>query len=161
MNWISNFFKSKSSSEKKASRPEKQIDFVKITKDWNADPVSPEIELSINGLDLIMDIYLNHLVFDNHKEGDKAKIQFKNCSEYSLNTCNDEGYYYGQYRTYPSELPWGEFYEIKSGMDRNYPEPIIKIQDNNLEKRHYIFFFKDETFECLASGFDVEFYNEK
>ena len=95
------------------------------------------------------------------KKGDKVKIRFINCSLYSLNTCNDEGYYYGQYRTNPNELPWGEFYEIKSGLDRNMPNPIVKIADDNSDKKHFIFFFKDETFECIASEYELVFYNEK
>lgn len=141
--------------------PIQQVNFIQITTDWNADPVSPEIELNIDGLDLVMDIYVNHLAFDKFKEGDKAKIRFLDCSQYSLNPCNDEGYYYGQYRTNPNKLPWGEFYEITSGLDRHFPEPIIKVQDNEIDKRHYVFFFKDETFECIASDYELEFYNEK
>ena len=132
-------------------KPIRKIDFVQINTGWNAHSVSPEIELSVEGIDLVMDVFLNHFVFDNIKEGDKARIRFKNCVEYSLNTCNDEGYFYGQYRTNPNELPWGEFYEIKSGLDKNFPNPITKIQNDSKDRRHYIFFFKDETFECLAS----------
>jgi hypothetical protein len=138
-----------------------KIEYNKLTKNWNADPVLPEIELEIDRNDLIMCIRLNHYVFDNYKKGDKVKIRFINCSLYSLNTCNDEGYYYGQYRTNPNELPWGEFYEIKSGLDRNMPNPIVKIADDNSDKKHFIFFFKDETFECIASEYELEFYNEK
>lgn len=138
-----------------------KIDYIRLTTNWNADPVLPEIELKIDSTDLIMCIRLNHYVFENFKKGDKAKIRFKNCSLYSLNTCNDEGYFYGQYRTNPNELPWGEFYEIKSGLDRNMPNPIVKITNDNSDKKHFIFFFKDETFECLASKYELEFYNEK
>lgn len=120
MSWINKLFEiinvGKISNQK--------IDYTLITKDWNADPVLPEIELKVDGIDLIMDIYLNHFQFDQFKEGDKVKIRFKNCAEYSLNACNDEGYYYGQYRIKPKELQWGEFYEIKSGFDRNLPNPL-------------------------------------
>jgi hypothetical protein len=83
------------------------IDFVKISDNWNADPVLPEIELKVIGQNLEMIIFLNYFAFDNFSEGDKAIITFENCSKYSLNTCNDEGYYYGQYRIKPDELPWG------------------------------------------------------
>ncbi|TDR25837.1 hypothetical protein [Flavobacterium cheniae] len=138
-----------------------KIEYIQLTTNWNADPVLPKIELKIDQTELIMDIYLNYYVFDNFKKGDKVKIRFKNCTLYSLNTCNDEGYYYGQYRTNPSELPWGEFYEIISGLDKNMPNPIEIIVNNNSEKKHFIFFFKDETFECLASDHELEFYNEK
>ncbi|WP_289046159.1 hypothetical protein [uncultured Olleya sp.] len=108
-----------------------------------------------------MDIYLNHFQFNKYQKGDKVKIRFKNCAQYSLNTCNDEGYFYGQYRTNHNELPWGEFYEIKSGLNKELPNPIEKIQTSNSDKKHFIFFFKDETFECLASNYYLDFYNEK
>jgi hypothetical protein len=157
LSWINKIFGTKKVEE----IPTRKIDYIQITKDWNADPVSPEIELKEDGIDLIMNIYLNHFQFDNYQEGDKVKIRFKNCVEYSLNTCNDEGFYYGQYRIKPTELEWGEFYEIKSGLDRKLPNPVKKIQNDNSDRKHFIFFFKDETFECIASDFHLDFYNEK
>lgn len=135
------------------------IDFVKISDNWNADPVSPEVNLQIVEEDLVMDIFLNYFAFDNYSKGDKAKIVFINCSKYSLNTNNDEGYYLGQYRTNPSELPWGEFYEIKGGLNSCFPEPVVELSNDLNNKRHFIFFFKDETFECLADDYKIEFNN--
>ena len=179
MNWIERIFGNKNKSEinKEISIQKNEIiksdfnhndelvipkiEYIQITTNWNADPVLPKIELTIDRTDLIMDIYLNHYVFDNFEKGYKVKIRFKDCTLYSLNTCNDEGYYYGQYRTNPNELPWGEFYEIICGLDRNMPNPIVKIADDNSDKKHFIFFFKDETFECIASEYELEFYNEK
>jgi hypothetical protein len=160
LSWINKIFGTKKNTEVVENIPTRKIDYIQITTEWNADPVSPEIELNVDGTDLIMDIFLNHYVFDNFKKGDKAKIRFKNCAKYSLNTCNDEGYYYGQYRTNPNELPWGEFYEIKSGLDRNMPNPIVHITKDSSGKKHFIFFFKDETFECLALEYELKFYNE-
>jgi hypothetical protein len=161
LSWLNEIFGTKKNTKTFEKIPAQKIDYVQITTDWNADPVSPEIDLKVNGIDLIMDIYLNNYRFDQYKEGDKVKIRFKNCAEYSLNTCNDEGFYYGQYRIKPTELEWGEFYEIKKGLDRNLPNPIVQITNDNSDKKHFIFFFKDETFECLASEYDLEFYNEK
>jgi hypothetical protein len=154
LKWLTNIFKRNKSSNKPIL--DEAIDYFKITTDWNADPVSPEIELNVIGNDLTMVIFVNHLVFDDFEEGDKAKIVFKDCSIYSLNQCNDEGYYYGQYRTNPNNLPWGEFYEIKSGLDRKFPKPVTRIKEDFEGKRHFIFFFKDETFECLSSDFKLE-----
>lgn len=159
MSWISKIFGTKKTSKKVKKISDWRIDSLQITTDWNADPVSPEIELKIDGIDLIMEIYLNHYQFNQFNEGDKVKIRFKDCAKYSLNTCNDEGYNYGQYRIKPTELVWGEFYEIKNGLDRNMPHPVVKIQNDNQERKHFLFFFKDETFECLASDFELLFIN--
>lgn len=135
----------------------KVIDSIQLSNDWNADPVASEVNLKISNKNLIMEIYLNHYMFDRFVEGDKARITFENCYTYSLNSCNDEGYYYGQYRIDWKQLEWGEFYEIIGGLDRKLPEPIVQLSDDLDNKRHYIFFFKDETFECLADNYKVEF----
>ena len=156
-NWFRKIFKSTIEIDNNLSN---KINYNRISIDWNADPISPEIELNQIGFDLTMDIYLNHYAFENYKVGDKAKIRFINCSIFSLNTCNEEGYYYGQYRTNANELPWGEFYEIKSGLSRELPEPVVQLSTDLINKRHFLFFFKDETFECLADDFKVEFYND-
>jgi hypothetical protein len=160
LSWINKIFGTKKNKETIEKIQTQKINFIQITTNWNADPVSPEIDLKVDGIDLIMDIYLNYYQFDQYKEGDKVKIRFKNCAEYSLNTCNDEGFYYGQYRIKPTELKWGEFYEIIKGLDRNIPNPIVKITNDCLGKKHFIFFFKDETFECIASDYNLEFYSE-
>ena len=136
---------------------ESKILHIKISSGWNADPVSPDVLLHITGGDLVMTINLNYFAFDDYKEGDRAKITFNNCSQYSLNTCNDEGYWYGQYRIKPTQLPFGEFYEIIWGVDRAFPEPVTNIKPPLKTDRHFIFFFKDETFECLAEDYKVEF----
>jgi len=165
--WLENIFKKEKHPEedvRKEVTPKVQarvIEYIHISNDWNADPVEPKIVLEVDGSNLIMDIYLNHYVFEEFEEGDKVKIEFSNCSKYSLNKCNDEGYYYGQYRTNPNELPWGEFYEIKNGVNTDFPEPIISIASNIKGERHFIFFFKDETFECLAKNYNLEFYNSQ
>lgn len=135
----------------------KVIDFIQLSNNWNAHSVSPEVNLQIVGKNLIMEIYLNHYMFDSFVEGDKARITFENSYKYSLNSCNDEGYYYGQYRINWKQLEWGEFYEIISGLDRKLPEPIVQLSGDLDNKRHYIFFFKDETFECLADNYKLEF----
>lgn len=155
MNWLQKIF----GDQKKVINQDKmaQIDYVQITTDWNAHPVSPEIQLQIKGSNLLMSIFVNACVFEGFKDGDKANVLFRNCSKYSLNRCNDEGYYYRQYRTNQSELPWGEFYEIKAGLNRDFPEPVVQLKVDTSNKRHFIFFFKDEIFECLTDDYEIEF----
>lgn len=155
---MQNFLK-KLFNTKKIAESMRQIEYEQISVGWNANPVSPDIILEISGDDLIIDIYLNYYVYEGYRQGDKVKIIFKNCASYSLNSCNDEGYYYGQYRIKPNQLPWGEFFEIKSGVDRNFPKPVTLIDIDKENKRHFIFFFKDETFECLADDYTLDFYN--
>lgn len=134
------------------------MEFTRLTTDWNADPNSPDVELSVVGNNVTLDFSLNYFVYDNFNEGDKARLTFINCHKYSFNTMNDEGYYYGQYRYKYTELPWGEFYELNSKWETDFPLSFtILNQDKNRQLKHYIFFFKDNTFECVAENYELLF----
>jgi hypothetical protein len=75
---------------------------------------------------------------------------------------NDEGYILGQYRYKDIDLPWGEFYQLFSSWETDFPlrcSTLVKTTDKT-SLNHYIFFFKDNTFECVAKNFILEFYSE-
>jgi hypothetical protein len=68
---------------------------------------------------------------------------------------NDEGYFGNKYRFKQRNLPWGEFYLLKNA-DTKLPNEILvdqSIEEKSL--KHYIFFFRDHTFECLADEFEL------
>jgi len=135
--------------------------YTQITEDWNAEPGAPEVKLSVENTTVTLEFYLNSFQFNNFKEDDRAKVIFLNCHKYSFNTMNDEGYYYGQYRYKYTDLPWGEFYKLETGWETDFPvNPTILIESVEKTKlNHYIFFFKDNTFECVAESYQVEFYS--
>jgi len=59
-------------------------------------------------------------------------------------------------------LPWGEFYELTdSHWNKDFPDDKIILNDSIDKKglRHFIFFFKDETFECIATDFSFSYEN--
>jgi hypothetical protein len=134
-----------------------KIEYLKLNINWDADPVSSMPICWEENNDVSLDFFLNYQNNDKYKEGERAKIVFKNCEKYTLNSCNDEGFYYGQYRIKPTELEWGEFYELINYNDRNFPKQIILENNTNTKRKHYIFFFKDETFEIIAEFFEIEF----
>ena len=80
-----------------------------------------------------------------------------NCEKYNLNTMNDEGYYLGHYRYSNEELPWGEFYKINTKID-DFPLNYNVLKENIDQKKlnHFIFFFRDNIFECIAEDFQFE-----
>lgn len=133
--------------------------YTQITIDWNADPNDPQVHLSVDSTSVTMTFYLNTFQFENFKEGDKAQVTFHNCHKYSFNSMNDEGYYMGQYRYNYKELPWGEFYKLDTNWRNDFPA-LHTVLNNNADptkQNHYIFFFKDNTFECVAENFTIEF----
>ena len=92
----------------------------------------------------------------------KARVTFLNCHKYSFNTMNDEAYFMGQYRYKNFYLPWGEFYRLNTNWQSDFPNNPIVITSlvNEAKLNHYIFFFKDNTFECVAQDYEVEFMGQ-
>lgn len=74
-----------------------------------------------------------------------------------LGAVNDEGWYTGQCRYSKIAPNWGEFYELLGEDDLRFKPtdwhalaPLISGQ------RHFIFYFRDETFECIAADWMFE-----
>ncbi len=134
-----------------------------LTIDWNADPNSPEVTLTVENTTVILVFYINYFLYERFQEGDKARLTFLNCQKFSFNTMNDEGYFLGQYRYKHNELPWGEFYKIETNWKVDFPtkHTILMGNPNHKNQSHFIFFFKDNTFECVSEEYHLEFYRDK
>jgi hypothetical protein len=98
-------------------------------------------------------------LYDHIAEDQKGEFNIYNCHKYSFNSCNNEGYYRGQYRYKYTELPWGEFYKLQTNWKTDFHhESIIlnnKVKDDKMN--HFIFFFRDSTFECVAEDFEFNY----
>ena len=130
-----------------------------MTTDWNADPNAPDVQLTVDTNCVTLEFYLNYFLFEKFSEGNKAKLIFNKCYKYAFNGMNDEGYFQGQYRYKDNELPWGEFYKIETDWEKDFPLIHEFLNGKNDERKlnHYIFFFKENTFECVAQDFKLEF----
>ena len=131
--------------------------------DWDAEPNAPQPELFVEGFQITIKFLLNPFTNDNFEDDEKGELIFFNCHKYSFNDCNDEGYYRGQYRYKTAQLPWGDFYELQTNWKNDFPRDSIVlnevVDENNL--KHYIFFFRDNTFECVAGGYEFRYLKEK
>lgn len=135
-----------------------QIIFEQLNIGWNAEPNAPELNISVNDTDVIIDFYLNGFAYESFSEGDKAKIIFHNCYQYRNGAPNDEGFYcYNQSRYKKYGVKWGEFYLVHNSDWRNSFPDSIKMGPVRDNLQHYLFYFRDETFECIASSYDIEF----
>ena len=132
--------------------------FTQLNKDWNADPNAPETNINVSGDTVTLDFYLNYFLFDNFKEGDKGQLTFYNCHKYYLGGPNDEGYYRGQHRYKYTELPFGEFYLLKTDWKNDFPtnSKVLNTDLNVNDLKHFIFFFKENTFECVATDYKLK-----
>jgi hypothetical protein len=135
--------------------------YKKLNIDWNAEPNAPQVELQTDGDKLRVSFFLNPFIFDNVDGEERGELIFVECLKYSFNSCNDEGYYSGQYRYKNALLPWGEFYELEHDWEKDFHKDL-KILNPSLDKgqlRHFIFFLKDNTLECIAKDFEFRYVN--
>jgi len=128
------------------------------------------------GKDIILVFDLNYFIYEQFKEGDKGRIIFKDCLMYRVGDPNDEGFYgknnnsawkastaeklgWENYPEISKSIGWDNFYEIEGSDWKSITEfggTVIKEVENKQEYKHYVFFMKDGTFECVARTYSEE-----
>ena len=135
------------------------MEFIKINENWNAEPNAPMPTININCSNLKLSFYLNSFMFNEFDEDDIGIIEFYNCRQYRLGPPNDDGFYiHNQCRYKKYGVKWGEFYLIKdSDWHTNFPEPVYIDTTIDIQRlNHYLFYFRDETFECVAEKYSFK-----
>lgn len=145
--------------------------FHKLNADWNADPNSPDPQLRVAGNDVILTFFVNGFIYPHFKEGDRAELRFHDCCTYRLGRTNDEGWYRGQCRFSGIAPEWGEFYEVSGDLKLDVSPPDwkgtpcpLEWKRNGAERtglRHYLFYLKDETFECEAASWSFRTLDDR
>jgi hypothetical protein len=105
-----------------------------------------------------MKFLMNAYRFARFKEGDVGVLRFSNCWRYRLGGTNDEGWYRGQCRFSGIAPAWGDFYEVKGNlMIDSDPEAYewVTLRSPSLKSRHFLFYLRDETFECDAESWSL------
>lgn len=134
-----------------------KIRFEQLNIGWNAEPNAPELQIKVVDTDVVIEFYLNAYMYEQFCKGDKARIVFHDCLQYRNGYPNDEGFYsYGQSRFKKYGVKWGEFYKVKnSNWKKEFPNPIV-VNETKAKRNHYLFYFRDETFECIATSYNME-----
>ena len=133
------------------------LQFIPQNRGWNAEPNAPHPHIHRVGNDILLHFFLNFMMFRTFQEAERGILRFKACRRYRLGSTNDEGWYLGQCR-YSKQAPkWGEFYElIGRDLDRDSPSDWIPLRLGDLTGRHFLFYFRDKTFECFADDWSLE-----
>ncbi len=132
--------------------------FVRLNDGWNADPNVPEPSVSLDGEHLVLACAVNAAQFPRFQEGQRLRLVFSQCWRYRLGGTNDEGWYRGQCRFSGIAPKWGEFYEVEGDLllarapDDWKAGPVEEQQQGS---RHFLFYLRDETFECDALDWQV------
>ena len=133
------------------------LSFNRLNDGWNAEPNAPYPRVIASGTDILVEFFLNPFQFRQFGPDDQGIIRFLDCSRFRLGATNDQGWYLGQCRYSKIAPAWGEFYEI-SGTDSRLDEPDDwkTVNEASSASRHFLFYFRDDTFECIASDWRFE-----
>ena len=136
-----------------------KIQFERLNSDWNAEPNAPEVEIAIAGNDLTLRFFLNAFQYERFNHGDCATLVFHDCLKYRYGAPNDEGFYvFGESRYKPFGVKWGEFYRVcGADWENDFPDAIFVSKQPHDALSHYLFYFRDGAFECVAKSYDLKF----
>jgi hypothetical protein len=130
--------------------------FKQLNEDWNADPNAPDPRVTVSDTTVRLTFFLNPWAYEAG-EHEKGCLTFEHCSIWRLGSTNDEGWYAGQCRYSRVAPEWGEFYEL-SGEDEMRLDATgwRELAELTSEQRHFLFYLRDQTFECFASAWEFE-----
>jgi hypothetical protein len=130
--------------------------FKHLNGDWNAEPNAPEAEVAVNGTTVRLTFFLNPWAYQAVEE-ERGSLAFSQCSLWRLGSTNDEGWDAGQCRYSKSAPRWGEFYELFGEDDQRFtPTDWHELMPISPEQRHFLFYLRDNTFECFAAEWRFE-----
>lgn len=129
--------------------------FRRLNDNWNAEPNAPQPAVRAEGRDLVLTFRVNSFQFPAFGPDDIGVLRFPGCRRYRLGPTNDEGWYRGQCRFSRVAPAWGEFYEVTGDLRLDdCPQDWVNVSANDDGPRHFLFYFRDQTFECDAAGWD-------
>lgn len=130
--------------------------FKLLNEDWNAEPNAPYEEVAVSGRTVRLTFYLNPSAYQAGKK-ERGCLTFEQCSLWRLGATNDEGWYVGQCRYSKVAPAWGEFYELLGEDDQRFQptdwQEIVRLAN---QQRHFLFYLRDNTFECFATEWRFE-----
>ena len=131
--------------------------FHQLNKGWNAEPYVPNPVTEVQGRDLLLRFLVNAFQFMEFKEGETGALRFAGCERYRLGPTDDDGWYGGQCRFSKSAPEWGEFYIVEGDASLlDAPQDWQIIVPATGSGRHFLFYFRDNTFECVAEQCLIE-----
>jgi hypothetical protein len=132
--------------------------FLRLNRDWNAEPNAPDPRVRVEGADVVLDFVANHQRYRQFAEEQRIRLRFRSATRYRLGPTNDEGWYGGQCRFSRIAPAWGEFYEVAGDLKLEWcPEGWVFLEEPTVEgRRHFLFYLRDETFECTAKDWVLE-----
>ena len=131
--------------------------FRQLNYGWNAEPNAPDPRVVAEGADVVVSFLMNPYLFPQFDVDDVGRLRFTSCRRYRLGSTNDEGWYRGQCRFSKTSPRWGEFYEVGGDLRlAECPNDWVEIGPAGEDTHHFLFYFRDSTFECEATNWSLE-----
>ncbi len=113
-------------------------------------------EVTVEESTVTLEFTANGLQFPDFGVDERVRLLFHGARQYRLGPTNDEGWLRGQCRFSLLAPDWGEFYEVLGDVKLNQmPDDWHFISDSLSDKSsHYLFYLRDETFECTATSWE-------
>lgn len=132
----------------------------KLNKNWSAEPsvLLESIKRTDDGIEV--NFVLNSLPYEYIEEGEKGKLEFYDVYAYRNGPSNSEEISKRKIPLKVDQIANGDFYELlDSKWKTDFPtDKIIVDETKKTSKlRHFLFFLKDSTFECLASDYSYSY----
>ena len=128
-----------------------------LNEGWNAEPNAPNPSVELLAEDLVLTFRVNPFQFRDFEENEIGILRFVRCERYRLGSTNDEGWYLGRCRFSQLAPKWGEFYMVQGDAALlEAPEDWQSRRSPSGHGRHFLFYFRDETFECVAERCIIE-----
>lgn len=132
-----------------------KLTFIRLSLDWNAEPNDPDPKAGVEASTLRVAFYLNPFG-DQATDGEIGILSFSGCSRWRWDSTNDHGWYSGRGRFAKEAPAWGEFYEIVGDVAALSDVEWQVISHDDQGARHFLFYFRDETIECIAADWAIE-----
>ena len=134
-----------------------QTSFLQLNDGWNAEPNAPEPTVKIQGEDVLLSFNVNAFQYPEFEEEEVATLRFMRCARYRLGSTNDEGWHRGQCRFSALAPAWGEFYLVQGDSTLlDSPQDWKAGGVPSGQGHHFLFYFRDNTFECVAEQCQIE-----
>jgi hypothetical protein len=131
--------------------------FHQLNSGLNAEPYIPSPAIEIQAQDLVLKFSVNAFQFPEFEEGEFGALRFVRCERYRLGPTNDDGWYRGLCRFSKLAPEWGEFYIVQGDADLlDAPQDWQPVTPSTGSGRHFLFYFRDNTFECVAKDCVIE-----
>jgi hypothetical protein len=132
--------------------------FEKLNADWNAEPNAPAPSTAVEDRSVVLRFVLNSQRYRRFSKDQEARLIFGECWRYRLGGANDEGWYRGQCRFSKLAPAWGEFYEVRGDLLLEHRQLAWQTGPSSPHPgtRHFLFYLRDETFECDADTWKLE-----